>query len=159
MEIKEGFYYHIKENFFVLANDVNLQINKDNDKYRPHYFALKDENNENIFWMVPVSSQVAKYSAIQEKIMKRYGKCTTIVLGRCADKPAAFLIQNAFPTIAKYFDHIHSVGDIPVVLHSGTAKVVKKFLESNLRMHEHGVNLFFADIDKIYELMLAEIGK
>lgn len=37
--------------------------------------------------------------------------------------------------------------------------VVKKYLENNLRMHEHGVNLFFADIDKIYELMLAETGK
>lgn len=159
MEIKEEFFYHIKSSFFILANDANLQINKDNDKYRPHYFALKDNNNDKIFWMVPVSSQITKYSDIKDKIAKRYGKCTTIVLGRCADKPAAFLIQNAFPTLAKYFDHIHSIREIPVKLHSGTAQIIKKCLKNNLRMREHGINLFFADIDKIYALMLNELNK
>ena len=38
---------------------------------------------------------------------KKYGRCNTIVIGKFAGKENAYLIQNAFPIIGKYLDHIH----------------------------------------------------
>ena len=64
--------------------------------------------------MIPISSQADKYKGIIEKKKKRYGKCNTIVIGLFAGKENAFLIQNAFPVIEKYFDHIHTIQEQPV---------------------------------------------
>jgi len=81
------------------------------------------------------------------------------VLGQCGSVPAAFLIQNAFPVIDKYIDHVHTINDVPVKLHKGTAKIVSQCLIDNLRLYRNGVNLFFTDIDMIYDMMMAEIFK
>ena len=67
--------------------------------------------------MIPISSQADKYKGIIEKKKKRYGKCNTIVIGLFAGKENAFLIQNAFPVIEKYFDHIHTIQEQPVTIH------------------------------------------
>ena len=61
MLIRDGYYYHIKDEFFLLVNDSTLMSNKENGGYRPHYLAVKDAENPSIFWMVPVSSKYDKY--------------------------------------------------------------------------------------------------
>ena len=78
--------------------------------------------------MIPISSQADKYKGIIEKKKKRYGKCNTIVIGLFAGKENAFLIQNAFPVIEKYFDHIHTIQEQPVTIH----KKLDKLLVENL---------------------------
>ena len=78
--------------------------------------------------MIPISSQADKYKGIIEKKKKRYGKCNTIVIGLFAGKENAFLIQNAFPVIEKYFGHIHTIQEQPVTIH----KKLDKLLVENL---------------------------
>ena len=80
-----------------------------------HFFNLHPKNSA-IFWMIPVSSRYAKFQCIYEKQVKKYGRCTKIVLGKCGGKDAAFLIQNAFPVTADYFDHIHTSQGKPLTL-------------------------------------------
>ena len=109
MEIQQGYSYHIKEEFFDIIQDKYLMSNKENGNYRPHFYAIPDKKNQDIYWMIPISSQVGKYKVIIEKKKRKYGKCNTIVIGKFAGKENAFLIQNSFPVIAKYFDHIHTV--------------------------------------------------
>lgn len=65
--------------------------NYENGGYRPHYFAIKDSGNPDIFWMVPVSSQYGKYKALHDKMAAKYRRCTKIVLGKCGGKDAAYL--------------------------------------------------------------------
>ena len=91
--------------------------NKEQGNYRPHYYAIQDKKNPELYWMIPISSQAEKYKGIIEKKKKRYGKCNTIVIGLFAGKENAFLIQNAFPVIEKYFDHIHTIQEQPVTIH------------------------------------------
>ncbi len=98
--------------------------NKEDGNYRPHYLAIQDSQNSGIYWMIPVSSKFEKYQNIYSHQVARYKKCTKIVLGKCGGRDAAFLIQNAFPTTADYFDHIHTSKGIPLSLHSSTAKLI-----------------------------------
>ncbi|MBR2188422.1 MAG: hypothetical protein IJ860_03280 [Eubacterium sp.] len=153
MLISEGYFYHISDAFFDLVNEDTLMSNYENGHYRPHFLAIKDADNSSIFWMIPVSSRYTKFQGIYDKQVKKYGRCTKIVLGKCGGKDAAFLIQNAFPVTSDYFDHIHTSQGKPLILHTGTAKTIVSNLNNNLKLHRRGVHLFFADIDKIYRLM------
>ena len=60
MVIQEGYFYHIKDSFYQEVNDNTLMSNKEDGGYRPHYFAIRDTKNSDIFWLVPVSSKYSK---------------------------------------------------------------------------------------------------
>ena len=157
MIIQEGYFYHIKDKFFSRVNDPSLMSNKENGGYRPHYFAVRDSRNQHIFWMVPVSSKYEKYKAFHDAQIAKYHKCTKVVLGKFAGADHAFLIQNAFPVTADYFDHIHIRFNSPATISESTGKEIIQCLKSNLAMHKRGISLFFADIDRIYSEMEAEL--
>lgn len=99
------------------------------------------------------------YKKIIEKKKKRYGKCNTIVIGLFAGKENAFLIQNAFPIIKKYFDHVHTVQKQPVTVHKKLDKLLVKNLNEVLAMNNRGINLIFTDIKAIRAIMEKELNK
>lgn len=66
-EIKTGYVYHIKDDFFDKINDKGLMINHENGKARPTYFTIKDRD---ILWFIPLSSKVFKYKLIIERKLK-----------------------------------------------------------------------------------------
>jgi hypothetical protein len=107
--------------------------------------------------MIPVSSKYTKFAALYDKQIKKYGLCTKIVLGKCDGKDAAYLIQNAFPVTADFFDHIHISNGVPLTVHEGTGKTIVKNLKNNLRLQKKGINLFFSDIGRIYQLMVKHL--
>ncbi len=153
MNIEEGYFYHVKDDYFSDVNEETLMSNYENGGYRPHYFAVRDSSNSAIFWMVPVSSQFEKYKVLRGKMIAKYHRCTKIILGKCGGKDAAFLIQNAFPITQDYLDHIHTLQGKTLMLHTTTAKNICGCLNGNLRLHKRGISLFFADIDRLYQLM------
>ncbi len=157
MEIRQGYSYHIKDEFFNMVQDNYLMSNKENGNYRPHFYAIQDKNNASLYWMIPISSQIEKYKNIIEKKMKRYGKCNTIVIGKFAGKENAFLIQNTFPIISKYFDHIHTIENKPVTVHDELNKILTQNLSEILAMYHRGIKLIYTDIDKIKAVIEKEI--
>ena len=96
---------------------------------------------------------------IVEKKKKRYGKCNTIVIGLFAGKENAFLIQNTFPVIEKYFDHVHTIQEQPVTIHKKLDKVLVENLNEVLAMYNRGIKLTFTDIKAIRNIMEEELGK
>ncbi len=157
MTLSEGYFYHIKDEYFSYVQDCSLMSNHEEDVYRPHFLAIRDLVMPGIFWMVPVSSKYTKYKTLHDKMMARYKRCTKIVLGKCGGKDAAYLIQNAFPITPDYFDHVHTVQGKPLTLHKATAANIVKCLQSNLALHQRGVNLFFADIDRLRKIMVEHL--
>ena len=111
MEIKTGYIYHIKDEFFDKINDKGLMINHENGRARPTYFTIKDKD---ILWFIPLSSKVDKYQTIIDKKIKKYGSCRSIMISEIANKPSVILIQNAFPILEKYIDHPHIVDGKPL---------------------------------------------
>ena len=154
VKVKTGYLYHIKDEFFDVVNDEGLMTNHERGKKRPTYFTIKDGD---ILWFIPLSSKIDKYQKIVDRKTKKYGFCNTIMIEELFDSKAAILIQNAFPTLEKYIDHVHIVdGRIAKVPETLQKKIVLNFNDV-LKMKEHGTNLFFTDIDRIKNMMEEEL--
>ena len=63
---KTGFYI-IKEKFFEDMPDPYLKGNKAGN--RPHYYCFEDTST-GIYWMIPLSSRIDKYTRLMEKRKK-----------------------------------------------------------------------------------------
>ncbi len=57
--MKINHFYTINDDFFVKYPDRYIPISK-NGK-RPYYFAVPDRKNKDIYWLVPMTSQIQKY--------------------------------------------------------------------------------------------------
>ena len=156
MEIKTGYIYHIKDDFFDKIKDKGLMFNHENGRSRPTYFTIKDKD---ILWFIPLSSRVDKYKPIVEQKIKKYGSCKTIIIDEVANKPSVILIQNAFPTLEKYIDHPHIKNGVPVRVADNLKDEILANFNSLMAMKKQGLNLFFHDIDRIKEIMLEELDK
>ena len=159
MKVQQGCSYHIQDAFFELVKDRYLMSNKEDGNYRPHFYAVQDKRNEKLYWMIPISSQAEKYKVLVEKKKQRYGKCNTIVIGKFAGKENAFLIQNAFPIIEKFLDHVHTIQGKTIEVHKDLNSILVKNMRDVLAMSESGVNLLFADVQKIRCMMEEELRK
>ncbi len=144
MIVQTGYIYHIKDKFFDVVNDEGLMINHENGKTRPTYFTIRDND---ILWFIPLSSKVQKYQPIIDKKIKKYGSCKSILIGQIANRKSAILLQNAFPTLEKYIDHVHTINGAPVRVADNLKDKILKNFNSMLAMKKEGINLFFADID------------
>ena len=154
MEVKTGYLYHIKDKYFDVVNDDSLMQNHEKGKKRPTYFTIKDKE---ILWFIPISSKIDKYKKIIDKKVKRYGFCNTIIIRKIANKDAAILIQNAFPTLEKYIDHVHTIDGIPLKVSTGLQNEIKSLFKNMLGLKKRGINLFFSDIDTLKQNILYEI--
>ena len=154
MEIKTGYIYHIKDEFFEKINDKGLMINHESGKSRPTYFTIKDKD---ILWFIPLSSKVDKYQKIINKKVEKFGSCKSIMISEIANKPSAILIQNAFPTLEKYIDHPHTIDGKPLkVINTLKDEILNNF-KYLMELKKSGTDLFFPDIDRIKEIMLEEL--
>lgn len=156
MEVKTGYLYHIKDEFFDKINGKGLMINHENGRSRPTYFTIKDKD---ILWFIPLSSKVSKYQPIIDKKVKKYGDCRSIMIREIADKKSVILLQNAFPTLEKYIDHPHTINGAPARVGDLLKDEILENFNALLAMKKQGINLFFTDIDKIKGMMLEELGK
>lgn len=156
MKVQTGYLYHIKDDFFSKINDKGLMINHENGSSRPTYFTIKDKD---ILWFIPLSSKIQKYDKIINKKIEKYGVCKSIMISEIANKKVAILLQNVFPTLEKYIDHIHTENGKPLkVIDTLKEEIVSNF-KYLLALKKEGTNLFFTDIDKIKEQMLKELDK
>ena len=156
MKIKTGYLYHIKDEFFDVVNDENLMSNKERGHKRPTYFVIKENK---ILWFIPLSSKVDKYKKIINNKVKKYGRCDGILIRKILGEDSAILIQNAFPTIEKYIDHVHLLnnGKPAKVIETLQDEILSGF-KYLLKLKSKGINLFFTNIDKIKEEMLKELN-
>ena len=154
MEIKTGYLYHIKDEFFDFVNDESLMQNHEKGKKRPTYFTIKEKD---ILWFIPISSKIDKYRKIVDKKVEKYGFCNTILIEKIFDEEAAILLQNAFPTLEKYIDHVHTVDGKPARVPKKLEEIILKDFIELMKLHNRSIKVFFTDIDKIKEKMIKEL--
>ena len=92
-----------------------------------------------------------------EKKEKKYGTCKTILIKKIAGREQVILIQNAFPTLEKYIQNIHTIDGKFIKISSAVEKEIIDDFEYMLSLKSSGLNLFFTDIDYIKNLMLEEL--
>jgi hypothetical protein len=131
--------------------------NHEGGMYRPTYFCVKDEKTK-LLWVIPMSSRTEKYDKYVQMDVDRHGKCLKIVTGEYANVKAAFLLQNMFPVLPKYIDHIHLIKQNPVPVDTRLQTVINRNFREVLRLHRKGVKIVFPDITRLEKLMTGELN-
>lgn len=155
MQIKTGYLYHIKDDYFKKVNDENIMSNHEYRKKRPTYFTIKDND---ILWFIPLSSKVDKYQKLLEKKVQKYGTCDSIIIAKIVEDDSAILLQNAFPTLEKYIDHIHMINGAPAKVGTDLQKEILLKFKRLIKLNDRGIKVFFTDVDKLKQQMLDEIN-
>ena len=106
-----------------------------------------------------MSSQIDKYEKIKEKIVEKYGKCNTIVIGKYRNRETAFLIQNMFPVIEKYIDHIDTVQGRTQAIAKSIQMEIAENITTIFKLKKRGIKLIFPDVDRIEQILLNELHK
>ena len=156
MQIKTGYLYHIKDDYFKKVNDENIMSNHEYQKKRPTYFTIKDND---ILWFIPLSSKVDKYQKLLDKKVQKYGTCDSIIIAKIVEDDSAILLQNAFPTLEKYIDHIHMINGAPAKVGTDLQKEILLKFKRLMKLNDRGIKVFFTDIDKLKQQMLDEINE
>ncbi len=97
-----------------------------------------------------------KYQKIIDKKIEKYGFCNTILIRKIINNKHAILLQNAFPTLEKYIDHMHMINNMPAKVNDNLRDEILVNFKSLLNMKQHGTDLFFTDIDNLKEELLNE---
>lgn len=110
--MQAGKLYFVKDEFYKRFKGYGLLENSDilDDKEhgRPCCYLFKYTQEENdIYWLIPISSKVSKYENEYQRAIKKYGKCDNISFGYVLGEKRAFLPQNLFPATEKYIDNIY----------------------------------------------------
>ena len=157
-ELQPGFVYHISEDFFVkFAAVSNLVKNTcDDKKSRPMYYCCRDTDNQ-LLWMVPMTTKIEKVIAIHDKQVAKYGESLGIVISRFAGKKCGFLLQNVFPVTEKYISHIHTKNNQPLPVSPKAQKEIQVKLKRIKQLYENGVTIVFTNIQAIETVLIKEV--
>jgi hypothetical protein len=127
---------------------------------RPCFFVFQDNVNENILWLVPISSKYKKYKDLYDKKVEKYGRCNTIRFGVVLDTQAAFLIQNMCPITQKYILEVYvDKNNVPVQIDNRIVQDVVSNAREVLAMVERGSVLIFPDVKKIRAALLQQLNQ
>lgn len=126
---------------------------------RPCFYAFKDSRNPDIYWLVPVSSNIAKYKELHEYKTKRYGRCDTIHFGNIKGKECAFLIQNLCPVTEKYIESKYTIQDKTIKIDYALQNTLIKSSRRVLSITEKGAikGLVFPNIKKIKKELIKQL--
>ena len=134
---KTGFYI-IKDKFFEDMSDPYLKGNK--AQTRPHYYCFEDTNT-GIYWMIPLSSRIDKYTKIIEKKEKAGKPCDILHIVKLDDsRESVFLIQDMFPITDEYIEREYTIAGNHLMLTSEhTAKEIEQKAKKVMGMLKRGV--------------------
>ena len=109
MDIKKNGFYLIKKEFFDKINDPYIPT-KEN---RPVFFCIQDKKNSELWWVIPMTSQLDKAN----KFISKYGeeKCYKFEINTTMDK-SVFNIQDLFPITSKYIDREFKIDGVHYVI-------------------------------------------
>ena len=109
MDIKKNGFYLIKKEFFDKINDPYIPT-KEN---RPVFFCIQDKTNSELWWVIPMTSQLDKAN----KFISKYGeeKCYKFEINTTMDK-SVFNIQDLFPITSKYIDREFKIDGVHYVI-------------------------------------------
>ena len=111
---KTGFYI-IKDSFFTYVDDPYLKGNKEGN--RPHYYCFQE--NDGMYWMIPLSSRIEKYKRIMEKKRQAGKPCDIIHIVKLDDdRESAFLIQDMFPITEEFIEREYTIAGNHLMLTS-----------------------------------------
>ncbi len=158
-----GNLYFIKDEFYDRFKGCGLLENKDVvngvQHGRPCCYLFKYDDSE-IYWMIPVSSRIEKYTKQYNHSIEKYGICDNVSFGYVLGRKCAFLPQNMFPITEQYIDNVYIDKNtqkpicVPKDLISELNKKARKKIRYNMANKKFGMS----DVMKIYDALLGDIA-
>lgn len=152
----KGEFYFLSDEYCSKFSKYGVMDNKettsDGSHRRPCFYAIKDIKNVDVYWMIPVSSQIDKYKNILKKKLKRYKVYDGLEFGYVQGRQAAFLLQNICPVtekyiVEKYIDEktgreVSIPNDLKRKLDAKSKKIMNKYYQ--------GTKIVITDLDYIF---------
>ena len=154
MQVENGKFYFIKDDFFNIFANLKLMQNKENGNKRPCYFCFRDNENPCIIWFVPISSKVEKYKKIYENKLRARKKVYNFVFGKVLGKDRVFLIQNMFPTIEEYIEEKYKTNKKDVEITVTLRREIISKATNVIKLAEKGINIPFYSIIEMKNVLL-----
>lgn len=157
-----GHFYYIDDKYFTDFPDEYLMKNKETVNGQVHdrlcFYTFQDSST-GIYWMIPFSSQVAKFKGIYNKKTQKYKRCDTIVFGEVLGHEKAFLIQNMCPITMGYMknEYYDSNANVPVRVNGVFEKELREKAGKVLALQRKGVKLIFPDVFAIEKKLIENI--
>ena len=112
MNITENGLYSVHDKYFEDFKSKWFCDNKSEN--RPYYVSFID--NDNITWLIPLSSQVDNYKKKISEYEKNNKTCILYHIGKIMGKEKAFLIGNMFPVSEEYIKKPYTFSGIHYVI-------------------------------------------
>ena len=153
----------IKNNFYFLSDEycekfknygvmANKEASYDGLHQRPCFYAVSDCKNPDIFWMIPISSKIEKYTVLLNKKLKKYKTYDGLEFGYVQGRRAAFLLQNICPVkkehiVEEYINEqtgksVSIPNDLKRKLNAKARKIMNKYYS--------GQKIVITDLDYIF---------
>lgn len=145
--------YIIRDTYFSdFPSSFHMQNKSEN---RPHYFAIKAENG--IYWMVPLSTQVAKYREKIDQDKRRYSDSLFYHIGKIKGEDRVFLVGNIIPVTENYIKKAFTIKGVPyIVKNKAETKKIKSKVRRYLVLVKQGRLKPYVDILKIEQQLIAQ---
>lgn len=153
----KGKFYFLSDEYCNRFSKHGVMTNKETTSNglhrRPCFYAIQDIKNENIYWMIPISSQIEKYRDLLEEKLKRYKVYDGLEFGYVQGREAAFLLQNICPVTEKYIaekyidEHTGKDVSIPNDLMRKIDAKAKKIMNK----YYQGTKIVMTDLDYIFK--------
>ncbi|MDE6149042.1 MAG: hypothetical protein K2F81_02970 [Ruminococcus sp.] len=153
-------FYVIDDDFFKRFNDPYLKGNKSEN--RPHYYCFQDNNN-GLYWVIPMSSRIDKYKQIIERQQKQHKPCDKLHICKLSnDKENVFLIQDMFPVTENYIKRPYTFANKPLILISESERrIINQKALRILNLIEHNIRFSPLQVDalKIKNALLLDLSR
>lgn len=137
--INQNTFYIIKDDYFSKYDPNKLMMNNNSGNGRPFYLSIKSNKNDEIFWMIPISSKVQKYEKIFDKKVKTNKSVDILHFCDVSGVRKAILIQNMIPVSAKYIERAYTVSNVPLQLDGKNAKHIAKKANKIMNLHYRNI--------------------
>lgn len=160
--MEENKFYFIKDEYFEKYycedNKPNKESDDDGEHKRPCYYAFKDND---IYWMIPISSEIEKYEYEYQKSMDRYGFCDTLAFVYVKGNKNAALVQNMIPVTDKYIENMYTYfgTNKPVEVNEKKKKELNAKARKVVRLTRIGKKLTFTPILDFEERLIEELNQ
>lgn len=162
--MKPGELYFMSEEFFYKYDPHHyLSRNKSDSLKRPYVYAFQDKAAPEIHWMVPISSQYAKYEDVAKKRLSQFPhnrnseKENALCLGNLNGEKKVFLIQNMIPVTESYVESKYLIKGKAVVPDDPTKEeIIKKATRALEFSYSGHANLLHSNVHKLRSMLLKE---
>ena len=147
-----GNFYFLTDEYCEKYKRYGIMFNKvtedDMTHNRPCFYAIPDEDSENIFWMIPISSEVVKYRDLLSEKLKKYKEYDGLEFGYVMGREAAFLLQNICPVTLGYVveEYIDCNSGNPVSIPNDLKRELNRKARKIVRLAKKGIKISLTDI-------------